>query len=608
LINLIKEKDRQIKYSDYLMGTLKEAGFSTCFFLAGGNSMHLIESASKLFECIPVVHEVTAAIAAEYFNQTNPQSKKAFALVTAGPGLTNLVTGIGGAWLESRELLVIGGQSKSSNLARGKVRQIGHQEIDGISIVKPITKISVRIESPIDAQKIFELISKSWTDRPGPVFLEVCLDISAKETNLGTTFSNSKIHKTAKKFQRKDHTLLLDYIKKSKRPLLLLGGGVTRKAAKEFQTAIEKYNLPIACTWTGADRVTTKYKNYAGRPNMYGMRWANIFQQQSDLVIAVGTSLGYQQTGFNTDLFAPLAEIIHVDIDKNELKKPNPRSRRLFNYDSAIFLEKLLETFQEVEPDLTEWSEFLNIVREKFGTLEKCQKSENLFISPYEVIQQISNLTDAEDVIVSASSGGTFTATLQSFEIQGNQTLLCNKGLASMGYGLAGAIGASKSKKTRTVLFEGDGGFAQNMQDLGTVVAQNLNIKIFITSNDGYASIKTSQKNYFQGHYLGCDSNTGLILPEWAEIFSSYNIPSLVLDKEFTSNVKFNQLWESKSPAAFIIKADPNQIYLPKISSKIGTDGVATSNPLHEMDPPLSKDISDIVFRYMPIELIPSHQ
>jgi acetolactate synthase-1/2/3 large subunit len=222
-------------------------------------------------------------------------------------------------------------------------------------------------------------------------------------------------------------------------------------------------------------------------------------------------------------------------------------------------------------------------------------------------MQQISNLTEEEDVIVSASSGGTFTATLQSFEIHGNQILLCNKGLASMGYGLAGAIGASKSKKTRTVLFEGDGGFAQNMQDLGTVVAQNLNIKIFITSNDGYASIKTSQRNYFQGHYLGCDSNTGLILPEWSEIFSSYNIPSLVLDKDFTSNTKFNQLWENRSPAAFIIKADPNQIYLPKISTKIGTDGVATSNPLHEMDPPLSKDVSDIVFRYMPIELIPSH-
>ena len=303
------------------MDVLKDAGYSTCFFLGGGNSMHLLESASKRFECISVVHELTAAVATEYFNQTNQQNKKAFALVTAGPGLTNLVTGIGGAWLDSRELLVVGGQSKSSNLARGKVRQIGHQEIDGVSIVRPITKFAARIETPIDAQEIIDLVSQSWTGRPGPVFLEICLDVSAKEVQLNKEFESTNLekNKTSKKFGSKEYKKLTKYLQQSKRPLLLLGGGVNRKTALEFQESIKEFNLPIACTWTGADRVTSDYKNYAGRPNTYGMRWANIFQQQSDLIIAVGTSLGYQQTGFNTDKYAPLASIIHVDIDKNEI-------------------------------------------------------------------------------------------------------------------------------------------------------------------------------------------------------------------------------------------------------------------------------------------------
>jgi acetolactate synthase-1/2/3 large subunit len=592
------------------MDVLKDAGYSTCFFLGGGNSMHLLESASKRFECISVVHELTAAVATEYFNQTNQQNKKAFALVTAGPGLTNLVTGIGGAWLDSRELLVVGGQSKSSNLARGKVRQIGHQEIDGVSIVRPITKFAARIETPIDAQEIIDLVSQSWTGRPGPVFLEICLDVSAKEVQLNKEFvsTNLEKNKTSKKFGSKEYKKLTKHLQQSKRPLLLLGGGVNRKTALEFQESIKEFNLPIACTWTGADRVTSDYKNYAGRPNTYGMRWANIFQQQSDLIIAVGTSLGYQQTGFNTDKYAPLASVIHVDIDKNELKKANPKSRIVFNCDSTEFLEKLLEAFKELKPNFNAWSEFLKTIRKNIPTLESCQISENSYTSPYEVIHLISELSNSEDVIVSASSGGTFTATLQSFEVKGNQILLCNKGLASMGYGLAGAVGASKGKNSKTILFEGDGGFAQNMQDLGTVKAQNLNIKIFITSNNGYASIKTSQRNYFQGNYIGCDSNTGLILPNWVDIFAAYDIPCFILEKDFGSNESFLELWNSPNPAAFIIQADPDQIYLPKISSKLDSNGIVTSNPIHEMDPPLSKEISEIVFKFMPVELIPKYE
>ena len=587
------------------MEALKDAGYTTCFFLGGGNSMHLLESASKRFNCIPVVHEVTASISAEYFNQTNLNNEKAFALVTAGPGMTNLVTGVGGAWLDSRELLIIGGQAKSSNLARNLVRQIGHQEIDGQAILDPITKVSKRIEAPVTAQEIYDLVSQSWLDRPGPVFLEVCLDVTATDVELSPDFKPQKNGST-KNLNSEERESLKDLILNSERPLILLGGGVSKSAAIAFEKAMEGMNLPIACTWTGADRVTVNYKDYAGRPNTYGMRWANIFQQQADLIIAVGTSLGFQQTGFNTQDYAPLAKLVHVDIDNNEITKSNPRPRIGFICDSANFLNTLAELILDLTPNFSEWSNFLQEIKKNLPTLEDCQKTQNSFLSPHEVISQISKITEVDDVVVAASSGGTFTATLQQYEISGNQRLLCNKGLASMGYGLAGSIGAAVARKGRTILFEGDGGFAQNMQDLGTVRAQKLNIKIFITSNDGYASIKTSQKTYFSGHYIGCDQATGLQLPNWEELFKSFGITCITLEKDFLNDPSFKKLWASDSPVAFIIKADPEQLYLPKIFSKVDTKGVMTSTALHDMSPALESEVSKKIFRYLPKNLIPS--
>jgi len=560
--------------------------------------MHLLESASEYFECIPVTHEVTAAIASEYFNQIDEERRKAFALVTAGPGFTNLVTGIAGAWLDSRELLVVGGQSKTSNLSRGTVRQLGHQEIDGVSISKSITKYSARLTDAWNQSDLYTAVSHSWLGRPGPVFLEVCLDISTKDIDLP--------------FEKIDHAelgsisinsiefeSLKSNLKTAKRPLILLGGGVKWSTAKKFLKRIEKYRIPVACTWTGADRVGDDYEFFAGRPNTYGMRWANIFLQQSDLLIAVGSSLGFQQTGFNVEQFLPTGNLFHIDIDEHELNKINPKQRNALRLDSDVFLEILPSIINDNLQDIGEWIDFLRTVRRVIPTLEECQKSEEPFISPHEVISIVSELLQPNDCIVSASSGGTFTASMQIFSTTGNQRFLGNKGLASMGYGLAGAIGACFARpESRTVLFEGDGGFVQNSQELSTVIAQKLNLKIFVTSNDGYASIRTSQSNYFDGHYLGCDSRTGLLLPDWKIFASSFNVPYFELTQTSIRSAKFLEVFSTKGPAFFAIKADPEQIYLPKLPTKLNSSGVLETAALHDMFPPLDSEIEGTVFRY----------
>ncbi len=600
------------KYSDYFMNSLKDLGFTTCFFVGGGNSMHLLESASKLFRCIPVVHEVSAAVASEYFNQSRKNGERAFALVTAGPGLTNLVSGVAGAWLDSRELLVVGGQAKSTNLAEGRVRQIGHQEIDGVGIVHGITKVANTIKSPIPKWHINEMVSQSWKGRPGPVFIEVCLDVSGMtideidlqshvEVSDLTVEEDSNLDPTSKWLN--EFSRLLGA---SSRPLLLLGGGVSRKMAKRVQDSLVRWKFPIACTWTGADRCGFDYPYFAGRPNTYGMRWANIFQQQADLLIAVGTSLGFQQTGFNTDAYMPVGKIVHVDLDAHELEKLNPSPRFGIHTDSESFLSVLMDLCESTKVQYEEWSDFLTEVKKEVPTLEPCQVSDPPYISPHSVISHVSTLANPNDHIVAASSGGTFTATLQSFVNLRNQILMGNKGLASMGYGLAGAIGlAIDNHESRVILFEGDGGFAQNMQELGTVVANNLNLKIFITCNDGYASIRTSQKNYFNGNYLGCDTKTGLQLPNWELLFDSYSIPHMSLNASNLDSTEFGALWNSHESAAFLIMADPDQMYLPKIFSRVATDGTMQSTALHDMSPALDPEVSRNVFKYLPSIMVP---
>jgi acetolactate synthase-1/2/3 large subunit len=593
-----------MKYSDYFMETLKKEGFTHCFYVAGGNSMHLLESASRHFKCVPVVHEVTAAIAAEYFTESGID--RAFALATAGPGLTNMTTGIAGAWLESHELLVVGGQVKSENLKQGGIRQGGIQEIDGVELTRSITKRSIRIEAPVSENVIRELVSQGRNGRKGPVFIEVCLDASAancdfkKEVTpfLQRNLDESNIdNKSSAEFNQ-----LVRLIENSSRPLVLLGNGISRNDARRLAKELAEYKIPIATTWSGADRCSFNYPYFAGRPNTFGMRWANIFQQQADLLIVIGSSLGLQQTGFNTDQYLPVGNIVHIDIDDSELSKSSPRERIRIKMDSKAFTALIPELFRESLGDITEWANFLAVVRNTVPALEQSQISEKPYISPHQVIVRVSNLATSENPVVICSSGGTFTAGMQCFENKDGQILLANKGLASMGYGLAGAIGVSfQYLHTNTLLFEGDGGFAQNLQDLGTVASNKLRIKMFITNNKGYASIRTSQKNYFNGNYLGCDIETGLGFPNWEKIVGSYGIKHFLLTSESIESKEFNDFLNSPEPVFFEVISDPEQTYLPKVSSVINPDGKMSSTPIHDMQPKLSPEVASTVFKFIPI-------
>ena len=583
----------QLKYSDQIGEWLKAAGYTHYFYVGGGNIMHLTESLSRFLTGVPVVHEVAAGIAAEYFNEIAAPAK-ALALVTAGPGLTNIVTAISGAWLESRELLVIGGQVKTTDLSKGEVRSRGIQEVDGVALVESTTKLAYRFMKPVSAADFLAKLAVSWTPRKGPVFLELPLDVQA------ATVSREPLPPVKAPalptVREKDLQRVVDLYNEAERPILLVGGGVSYEMAKRLRETIIAKRIPTMTTYNGADRFDGDDPVYLGRPNTWGQRSSNIIIQDSNLIIAVGTRLGMQQTGFNWQEFGRKATVVQVEIDEGELNKGHPRIDHRYGADANDFLARFVA--EELAPK-DEWLARAHEIRRAIPRVEDVNKTGEGYISPYDFIVRLEQLTKADDLIIPCSSGSAFTLSMQLYKQKFGQRLLTNKSLASMGYGLSGAIGAAIAKPDkRTFLIEGDGGFAQNLQELGTVAINQCNLKIFIFHDQGHASIRMTQRSYFNGKYLGCDRQSGLGLPDWTRLFAAWDVPVMMLPLDFDDNDEFLAKVSSDGPQAFIVPIDPEQTYFPKISSRITASGSMESNPIDRMSPDLPDGWSTAAGKY----------
>jgi acetolactate synthase-1/2/3 large subunit len=571
-----------MKFSDQIGLWLSKIGYTHYFYVGGGNIMHLTESLSRFLVGVPVVHEVAAGIAAEYFNVISAPNKKALALVTTGPGLTNIITSISGAWLESRELLVIGGQVKVSDLASNGLRGRGIQEVNGIDLVKSTTKFAIQLREPVNSIEFGNIVSKSWYPRKGPVFLEIPLDVQATSVEEEDILElNPIVLNKATDIEIKD---IANRFNSSKRPIILIGGGVSYEVANRLQNRIKQLEVPIMTTYNGADRVDGFIDNYLGRPNTWGQRSSNIIIQQSDLIIAIGTRLGLQQTGFNWQEFGRDAYIVQIDIDSNELQKGHPKIDVGLCVDADDFISRFMSENLKKHND---WLAYANNIRVKIPRIENVNITRPNFISPYEFLLTLESLTNTSDLIIPCSSGSAFTLSMQLFRQKFGQRIITNKSLASMGYGLSGAIGAciANDNKCRTILIEGDGGFAQNMQEVGTAEVNNLNLKMFIFHDQGHASIRMTQINYFNGKYLGCDRNSGLGLPIWEKLFKAWDVPVLNVNLGFEKDPIFLKHFNEHGICAFIVQIDPEQTYFPKISSQITSTGSMVSNPIDKMSP-----------------------
>jgi acetolactate synthase-1/2/3 large subunit len=590
------------KFSELITDVLVDHQYTHCFFVAGGNIMHLIESFSARLEMIPVVNEIGAVIGAEYFNEFGKlNGKKAVALVTAGPGITNCVTGIAGAYLESRELLVIGGQVKSQDLKSKDLRQNGIQEIDGVTLLQSITNLSQRIDKPLTYNELSELISIPGSIRKGPVFLEVCLDTQAEmipELDASNSPDLARLQLAEiRSPSETDVDNLITLIKEAKRPALLVGSGVSLNQIQTISDLTMEMGLPIFSSWNAADRFSHELPNYIGRPNNWGQRHANIVMQQSDLLIAAGTRLGFQQTGFNTDEFAPVGKVVQIEIDKLEIDKGHPKIHLGIVADAGETLVRALQALRSNQFAVDEsWISFAQQVKESVPVPDPMNESGPGYVELFSFLNRLSEEFGNADVVIPSSSGGGSTATMQVIKQKGlPQRIITNKGMASMGYGLSGAIGAAVASQNITWLVDGDGGFIQNIQELGVVSQFSLPINIFLISNNGYASIRSTQRNYFDGNYVGCDSNTGLHVPEFEKIAIAYGIDYMIIDFNDPFSNAFLESLTNGRPTIYEIPTDPEQTFYPKIQSRISKEKGMESNPIHRMTPDLPEEEFNLV-------------
>jgi acetolactate synthase-1/2/3 large subunit len=442
-----------------------------------------------------------------------------------------------------------------------------------------------------------QLVLESRSGRKGPVFIEIPLDVQARDYGSEVRHSGPPELPSLPRASKGQVLEAAELFKAASRPLFLLGGGLNRDVVNALTTRLISAGIPVATTWNGADRIGVESPVYVGRPNTWGQRSANLVLQQADLLVALGTRLGMQQTGFNWQEFLPGGKLVQVDIDSAELTKGHPRVDVPICADANDFLDRIL---REELGNHSEWLSYTQHVRNVVPLIEDVNFTGEGYISPYRFVESLSQQCSSDDIVIPCSSGGAFTVMMQTFGQKHGQVMVTNKGLASMGYGLSAAIGASfRHPSRRVILVEGDGGFAQNMQEIGTAKVNSLNIKVFIFDDGGYASIRMTQRSYFGGRYVGCDRQTGLGLPDWGALFKAWDIPTYTVGRSYAFDPDFCQLFESNQLAVFIVSIDPEQTYFPKITSRITETGAMVSNPLHLMTPELDASLLSSVTKYL---------
>jgi len=590
------------KYSEVLADWLIELGYTHCFMVAGGGCMHLIDGFRSKFTVVPVVHEVTAGIAAEHFNECR-SAGKAFALVTSGPGLTNVVTAVAGSYTERRELLVIAGQVKSTDLRVAPLRQRGVQELDGTALAETITVASTCLREPMARGEFQALVKSGWGPHPGPVVIEVCLDVQGARVERRTLEAGPMTAAPAPAHADLEGAAaqLAQALSQARRPLFLLGGLVSRAAAWEAMPELLRLGIPVATTTSAIDRVPSSAPIYAGRPGTWGgQRAANLIVAQADVIVVLGAQLDLQQTGFNWQEYAPQARLYQVFPAAEELAKGHPTLAGAVNAPPDALLAALLPRI--VWPDAERWGDYVRKLRELVPTLDPANTNRPQYVSPFVLLRNLSLAAQPDDVLALCSSGGTFTGSLQSYEVAARQYATVSPAFASMGWGLATAIGAAMARPgRRVILTEGDGGFAQNLQELAVVRRRDLPIKIFLSENHGYGSIRATQRKFFNGAYVGCDEETGLGFPDWVALFGAYGIPARRLAPDEATPESLARLMAGPGPAAWIVPIDPEQSNWPAVSSRLLPDGKMVSNPLYRMLPPLPPEIEAQVSRYLPV-------
>jgi acetolactate synthase I/II/III large subunit len=593
-----------VKLSDYVLRFVAGQGVKHVFLVVGGGAMHLNDSLArcKEIEYVCNLHEQASAIAAE--NYSKATNHLGVAMVTTGPGGTNAITGLAGAWLDSTPCLFISGQVKRADsmflpdgTPRG-VRQVGVQEVDIISIVRPLTKYAVTINDPQTIRYHLErALYLAQSGRPGPVWIDIPLDVQAvpiDETSL-SGFDRPALESDSTELHRQVGEVI-GALNRSEHPILLAGNGIRlARAEKEFLELVDVLDIPLETTWLAIDVIGDEHPLFVGRPGSVAARGANFAIQNSDFLLAIGARLDRVVTGFSPERFAPAAHKVMVEIDPPELAKMGDSVRTKVCADAGAFMRALLARRDEIAPsrpkERSAWKERCADWKIRYPVVLPEHRAPAGRVSVYNLADIFSGELRNDDFIVSGSSGSGIELFLLALRVKTGQRVFHTTALGAMGFGIAASIGACiAGGRRRTICVDGDGGFQFNIQELETVRRLQLPIHFFVLNNDGYASIRASQSNFFGEPSIGCDSRTGQSLPDVCKVAQAYGLSTDVITDQIDLRSEVRRVLSRPGPVVCDVHMILDEIRAPRLSSVQRPDGSFVSKPLEDLWPFLDRE------------------
>jgi acetolactate synthase-1/2/3 large subunit len=627
-----------MRLSDYVMRFIAAQGVRHVFLVTGGGAMHLNASLAQCPELEPVCnsHEQASAMAAESYSKAT--NNLGVALVTTGPGGTNALTGVTGAWLDSTPVLVISGQVKRPDRKAAGMRQLGVQEVDIVSIAKPVTKYAVTVLDPSSIR--YHLEKAVWlarNGRPGPVWVDIPLDVQASpidEANLpafdpaecGVGFSPPLTEKVRETIWgdipldvqaspideanlpafdpaecgagfspplREKVRETIEALNRAQRPLIFVGNGVRLAHAEDdFRRLFARLGIPVEATWCAADIISSEDPLFVGRPGSLASRGANFALQNCDFLLIVGARMDFAITGYAPERLARAAHKVMVDIDPAEIRKLAPYIQTEIPSDAGDFLREMLHQIDAVRPkDRTCWNKRCADWKTRYPVVLPEHRASQGRVSIFYLAEVIGQETSPEDIMISGSSGSGIEIFLFACPARTGQRIYHMAGLGSMGCGIPMSIGACLAGgRRRAVCVDGDGGFQFNIQELATVRRLDLPIKFFVFNNDGYASIRASQTAFFGSPQVRCDERTGLMIPPLAKLGEAYNIPCIRIATQDCLREQVRQVLNMPGPVLCDVEVIPDEPRVPRLSSMQRPDGSLVSKPLEDLFPFLSRD------------------
>jgi acetolactate synthase I/II/III large subunit len=584
-----------VKLSDYVVKFIEAQGVRHVFMVPGGGAMHLNDSLgqSKSITWVSNLHEQASAMAAETYAKAT--GNLGVAMLTTGPGGTNAITGVAGAWLDSTPCLFISGQVKRPDL-KGKsgVRQMGVQEVDIVTAVKALTKYAKLIIDPESIRYHLEkAVYLARCARPGPVWIDIPLDVQA------ATIDEAKLRGFRPPRKRAAPAGLsvaidkiIEMLARSERPVILAGNGVRLAGAQAaFKSLAHRLKIPVLLTWLAIDLYAHDEENLIGKPGTVAPRGVNFALQNADFLLVIGARLDFTITGYAPDRLARGAKKVMVDIDPAEIGKLDPYLDLSVCCDAKDFIAALADATASIpQPEREPWHRRCAQWKQRYPVLLPEHATPEGLVSTYFFADCLSELLPEGAPIVSGSSGAGIEIFQHALRLKRGQRLYHTTALGAMGYGLPAAIGACLGSGGReTVLVDGDGGIQLNIQELATIQRLQLPIKIFILNNDGYSSIRTSQERWF-GRQTGADSRSGLTLPDIVPLAKAYGLNATRIADQHDLRAELSRVLALPGPVVCDVVSRPDEARVPSLSSAQRPDGSLYSKPLEDLWPFLPRE------------------